>query len=133
MSEQANTKLIQEMYAAFGRGDVPTLLSAVSDDCVWETVGPAGKSPFFGVWKGRDGVGKFFQTIGTHLTFDLFVPREFIASGERVVVLGSDHARNKANGKGYQTDFVHVFTVRGGKVVAFREFFDSAAVAAAFA
>lgn len=133
MSEQANTKLIQDMYAAFGRGDVPALLSNVADDCVWECCGPAGKVPTFGVWKGRDGVGKFFQAIGTHFDFDLFVPREFVASGDKVIVLGSDHGRNKANGKAYQTDFVHVFTLRGGKLVAFREFLDSAAVAAAFA
>src|SRR4051794_17218577 len=65
MSEQANTKLVQDMYAAFGRGDVPGLLNGIADDCVWETVGPAGKSPFFGVWRGRDGVGKFFQAVST--------------------------------------------------------------------
>ena len=39
---------------------------------------------------------------------------------------------NKTNGKRYQTEFVHIFTVRNGKVVAFRELLDSAAVAAAF-
>ena len=39
----------------------------------------------------------------------------------------------KGTGKRYQTDFVHVWTITDGRVTAFREFLDTAAVAAAFA
>ena len=128
----SSTAIVQQMYAAFGRGDVPGLLAHVADDVEWTVIGPEGASPFFGTWRGRDGVGRFFQTVGAHLEFDRFEAGELIAGGDKVIVLGLDHARNKANGKRYQSDFVHVFTLRGGKVVAFREFLDTAAVAAAF-
>ncbi len=40
--------------------------------------------------------------------------------------------RVKATGRSYETEWAHVFTLREGKIVEFREFADSAAVAEAF-
>ncbi len=34
MTEQENVQLIQELYAAFGRGDVPAILDQLTDDVV---------------------------------------------------------------------------------------------------
>jgi ketosteroid isomerase-like protein len=31
-----NSKIVQEMYAAFGRGDVPAILQRLADDVEWE-------------------------------------------------------------------------------------------------
>jgi uncharacterized protein len=35
MSSEANIKTIQQVYDAFGRGDVPAMLEAVTDDVDW--------------------------------------------------------------------------------------------------
>ena len=32
---------VQEIYSAFGQGDVPAILARLADDVVWETEGPA--------------------------------------------------------------------------------------------
>ncbi len=40
--------------------------------------------------------------------------------------------RVKATGRSYETDWVHVFTLREGAVAEFREYADTAAVAEAF-
>ena len=65
--------------------------------------------------------------------FDIqrFEPKEFIVQGDRAVVLGSETARVRASGTVLELDWVHVFALRGGKVVSFEEFFDTAAVVAA--
>jgi ketosteroid isomerase-like protein len=61
-----------------------------------------------------------------------FEPHEFIAQRDKVVVLGHYVWQVKANGRTFESDFAHVFTVRGGQIAAFHEYTDSAAVAKAF-
>ena len=61
-----------------------------------------------------------------------FEPREFIAQGDKVVVLGRSSATVRATGKSYSTDWVHLFTVADGKITDFHEFFDNAAATRAF-
>jgi ketosteroid isomerase-like protein len=61
-----------------------------------------------------------------------FEPLEFIAEGDKVVVLGESAATVNATGKSYETDWVHVFHLQDGKVTEFVEFFDNAAANRAF-
>lgn len=61
-----------------------------------------------------------------------FEPREFIAQGDQVVVLGEERMRIKATGRIAENRWVMVFALRDGRIVRFREFDDTAAVAAAF-
>jgi ketosteroid isomerase-like protein len=49
-----------------------------------------------------------------------------------VVALGDERMRVKATGRSYENEWAHVFMLGEGKVVEFREFADSAAVAEAF-
>jgi ketosteroid isomerase-like protein len=60
-------------------------------------------------------------------TFTKFEPTEYIAEGDKVVVLGEFDVNVTATGKSYSSDWVHVMTVKDGKVTAFREYFDTAA------
>jgi hypothetical protein len=70
MSEAQNTKTVQDAYAAFGRGDVETLLSYISDDVVWSGVyGAAPHVPTSGERRGKAAVGKFFAQVGEHVRF----------------------------------------------------------------
>ena len=134
MSEAQNTKVVQDAYAAFGRGDIPALLGYMTDDVQWRPViGTSKQVPFSGERKGKAGVAEFFKTVGETEEFQQFEPREFIAQGNTVVAIGHYRATAKAGGKSFESDFVMVFTFRDGKVATFREFTDSAGVNAAFA
>ena len=133
MQEAQNTKVVQDAYAAFGRGDISTLLSYVTEDVDWRPVtGAARHVPFAGERKGKAAVAEFFKQVAESEDFEQFEPREFVAQGEKVVALGHYRAKTKATGKMFESDFVMVFTLRGGKVAAFQEFTDVAAVNAAF-
>jgi ketosteroid isomerase-like protein len=132
--EAANTKVVQDAYAAFGRGDIPTLLGYMTDDIHWRPViGTAKHVPFSGERHGKPSVAEFFKQVSASEDFQQFEPREFVAQGDMVVALGHYRAVSKATGKTFDSDFVMVFTLRGGKVAAFREFTDSAGINAAFA
>lgn len=126
MSAQDNTRLIQESYAAFGRGDIPVVLDYLTDDIEWYGAGPK-ELPLAGTWRGRNEVREFFKDLNETQEILAFEPQEFIAEGDTVVVLLRYRTRVKATGRIVETDLVHVFTVRNGKVARLRQFYDTAA------
>jgi len=131
MSEQENLRVVQNLFECFGRGDVPGILRLLDDDVDWHIKGPS-EVPFFGPRRGHDGVLDFFGKVGTAVEFEHLAPEGFFASGDRVVVLGSERGRVRATGKEFVNEWAMVFTLRGGKIVKFRSHEDTAAVAEAF-
>ena len=115
-----NSDVVQQAYDAFGRGDIPAVLEAQSDDVEWTVPKTV---PHGGSFRGRDGVGEFFQRLGElweNLSIDL---EQLAEGGDEVVGVGrATGTRRGAGEAGY--GFTHVFTVRGGQVVRFREYVD---------
>jgi ketosteroid isomerase-like protein len=132
MNEQSNVKLVQDAYAAFGRGDIDTILGLLSNDVEWHLFGPA-ELPTAGLRKGKTEVKRFFDQVGQLWNFDRFEPREFIAQGDVVVALGHYNGTAKSTRKPFDTEFCHVFTVKNGKAVSFREYSDTANLIGALA
>jgi ketosteroid isomerase-like protein len=130
MSETENERIVKEMYAAFGRGDIPGVLGVLADDIEWRLAGPS-ELPYAGLHRGRDEVAKFFQTLNQATEFEDFEPREFFARGDKVVVLGHERQRVKATGKVVETEWAMVFTLRGGKIARFHNYEDTHTVVAA--
>jgi len=134
MEEAQNTSVVKDAYAAFGRGDITTLLGYMADDVQWQPViGTAKQVPFSGERKGKVSVAEFFRQVAESEDFEQFEPREFVAQGDKVVAIGHYRALTKSTGKRFESDFVMVFTLRDGKVARFQEFSDSASINAAFA
>lgn len=129
--DSANVKLVQSLYEAFGKGDIGKIVDASAPDVEWENVGRPQDCACFGKRSGTAGVAEFFKTIGGLWDFKQFTPREFIATGDRVVVLGSYAMVHKTTGKPFEADWTHIFLIKGGKVVSFREFTDTARAAEA--
>lgn len=127
-----NMELIRSLYAAFARGDVPAILASLDDQVIWNVHGPMGAAPHFGARRGKDGALAFFQAIGGGVQIDEFSVNEVIGAGDSVFALGVDRGRSPKTGRTYTTEFIHRWKIRDGKVVEFHEFFDSAAIAAAF-
>lgn len=131
MSEQENVRVVQEVFAAFGRGDLQAMLGLVGESVEWDIEGPE-VVPYFGAWRGRDGVRDFVTRLATSVEFERFEPREFLPSGQKVVVTGSERGRVRATGKTFDNDWVIVFTLDGGRVSGCRIYDNTAAVAEAF-
>lgn len=131
MSDRDNVRLIEEAYAAFGRGDVQAVLDALTPDVEWTIPGPR-EVKICGVRRGHAQVGEFFRDLAEAEEIEQFEPRDFIASGDKVVAIGHYRSKIRATGATADMDWVHVFTFRSGKVASFREFTDSLAVAEAY-
>ena len=84
----ANVTIVQSMYAAFGKGDIATIIAAVTPDIDWHSGGRVSDFPTFGPRKGPKEVGEFFKTVADNNDFSEFSPREFYADGDKVFVLG---------------------------------------------
>ena len=131
MGEQTNLDVVQQTYAAVGRGDIPALLELLSDDVEWTLQGPSA-IPWAGTHPGREGVGGFFSLLGENLEFEQFEPREFVWQGDTVVVLGYERSLVKPTGRTFEQEWAHVYTLRDGKIAKARFIEDTAAQVVAF-
>jgi len=125
MSEQDNVRVVQEMFADFGRGNIAGVLDRLTDDIEWRLGGPT-EIVYAGTRRGRDQVAEFFKLLGETAEFEVFEPQDYIAQGDRVVVLGHERQRLKKTGDVVEIDWAMVFTLRDGKIARYRSFEDTA-------
>jgi ketosteroid isomerase-like protein len=130
MGQAAET--VQALYAAFGRGDVPAVLEMLEPEVDWTFVGPPEGYPVFGRRKGREGALAFFQALGETEDIEVFEPQAFHEAGDSVAVEGRAALTLKTNGRKVAYDWVHLWTVRNGKVTRLKGFTDTAALVEAF-
>jgi ketosteroid isomerase-like protein len=131
MNETENTKVVQDAYARFGSGDVDGLVNHMAENASWTTPVVAN-SPLGGKRVGSSAVREFFTLLPQHENMTVFQPREFIAQGDKVVVLGNFTATVVSTGRTYSSEWIHVFTLSDGKITSFLEMFDNAAAERAF-
>ena len=116
-----NATLIEGAYAAFARGDIPAIINLVDDAVEWTS---PRTLPQGGTFSGKAGVGDFFQAVGGGWS-DLAVKLESLAEAgaDDVVTVVTAHGTLRSGGaSGYGA--THVFTMRDGKIVRFREYTD---------
>ena len=132
MSEQQNIQTVQQIYADFGQGNIPAILGRLSPEVAWVNAGPESV-PYARRRQGVDAVQSFFASLGAAVEVQSFEPKEFFASGDRVVVLGAWSGQAKPTGKPFASEWAMAWTLRDGKVTSFRSYEDTHAIAAAFA
>ena len=127
MTTTAPTTVIQSMYAAFGRGDVEGLLGLCADDVDWTMLGSIDL-PYIGQFRGKQALLRWFGLVAEFDDIQAFEPREFFAGADHVTVLGWERTRAKPGSGVFETPWVHLFTLRDGKVARFVGIYDTAAV-----
>jgi uncharacterized protein len=128
---KANLQIVRGLYEAFGRRDMPAILAMLAEDVEWgEPANPF--NPAGGTRRGHAGFLEW-ATIGRQaeeiLVLDI---RRMLADADSVAVVGFMRCRAIATGREYESDFVHLVTIRDGKVAKFQEFFDTYAAGEAF-
>jgi uncharacterized protein len=117
-------EIVQSAYAAFGRGDIPAILDLIADEIEWKFVGSKGL-PYTGTFRTKDAIANWFASIPKVEEILIFEHREFISAGESATVLGWERSRARPGGKVFETDWVHVFTARDGRITRYRGMYDS--------
>lgn len=128
----SNAKLIQDLYAAFGRGDLNAVIDACAPDVTWGTVGRPKDVPFSGIRSGKEGVVEFFKALKQTQELKQFQPQRFLGAEDMVFVLGHTQWTMNNNGISGENDWVHIYTLKDGKIVKFRGHLDTGLLAEAY-
>ena len=132
MSEtQRNIEATQSLFAAFGAQDIPEIMKFLHPEIVIEFYGPS-VIPYAGTYRGTEECRGFFERVLSSVDIHQFDAEEFIAERDKVVVTGHLNLTAKSTGRGIDSDFVHVITLKDGKWLRFRDFMNTAVAVAAF-
>ncbi|MDB6079465.1 MAG: ketosteroid isomerase [Akkermansiaceae bacterium] len=127
MSAQENVETVKKFFAALSGGDTQDLLAVAAGDIEW--ILPGKDWPLAGTYRGHAGLADLLQKSEQLETST--EPREFIAQGDRVLVVGFASGRIIATGKTFKDDWVFAITVQDGQVKSIREYIDTQALAEA--
>jgi ketosteroid isomerase-like protein len=129
MSTQENVQIVKDFFAAMGRGDKQGLLALSAENIEW--IIPGEDWPLAGTHRGHEGLAVLLQKASEMVETSYPKPPEFVAQGDRVLVIGSATGKIKATNKPFKDDWVFAITVRSGKVANIREYIDTQALARA--
>jgi ketosteroid isomerase-like protein len=117
MSE-ANAAIIRKAYQDFAQGDIPAVFAAFDPAITWHV---PGHSPLSGDYRGHEEIAGFFgrtmELSGGIFGIEL---HNVLADGDLVVVLATVTAQR--GGVAASFPEVHVWRLRDGKAVEFREY-----------
>jgi ketosteroid isomerase-like protein len=137
MSARDNAAAIQRIYAAFGSGDIPTLLDHLDDDVAWESWtdnrGQAAGVPWLAERRGKAGAAEFFALAGS-LEMRDFQVLDVLASDRQAAVEVVIEYVDPATGAHIRDEELHLWTFGDdGKVTRLRHYADTAKHVAAVA
>lgn len=119
---ESNRALVHQAYEDFAIGDIESFLSILDPEVSWTD---AEGYPYAGTYVGPDALLEgLIARIGSE--WDDYVVRSdvLVADGDRVVAIGVYSGTYKATGKTVEAPFAHVWQLRDGKVITFRQFTD---------
>jgi hypothetical protein len=122
----ANGDIVKGIYAAFAKGDVPAVLGTFDAGIVWheaEGYRFAAGNPYVGPSAILENV---FMPLVMQVNGFTVMPSNVIDGGDHVAVEGRYAGTIKATGARLDAQFVHVYELRGGKVVTFQQYTDTA-------
>jgi ketosteroid isomerase-like protein len=128
MSLEQNIQIVKDFFAAIGRGDREALLMLAAEDIEW--IIPGEDWPLAGTRRGHAGLADLLETASSSIETST-EPREFVAQGDRVLVVGIASGRIIATNRTFEDDWVFAITVRAGKLTSIREYVDTQALARA--
>jgi ketosteroid isomerase-like protein len=125
----SNLEIVQALYAAFAEQDREQILAIFDPEIEWiQNEGFPGGGRFIGAEAVMDGVfdrlGREWEGWGAEVD-------RWLDAGESIVALGEYHGTNRATGRAMTAAFAHVLWLRGGRVVRFEQYADTATVVAA--
>jgi uncharacterized protein len=129
MSIQKNVQIVKDFFAAMGGSDRQALLALCAEDIEW--IIPGEDWPLAGTHRGHAGLQDLLQKASEKVETSVMEHREYVAQGDRVLVVGFARGKIKATNKTWEDDWVFAITVRNGKLTNIREYVDTQALARA--
>lgn len=117
---------ISGIYAAFGRGDIPSIMKHISPDVSWEHGASDHGIPWLEPGRGLDHVASFFGVVANELAIDRFDVSGIFPSGDQVLVAIDISLEVRSTGKRVRDLELHHWTLGpDGRVIRFRHVVDT--------
>jgi ketosteroid isomerase-like protein len=129
MTTQENIQIVKSFFAAMGGYNKQDLLALAAKDIEW--IIPGQDWPLAGTHRGHAALADVLRKASEEVETNYPQPPEFVAQGDRVLVIGVATGKIKATNKPFKDDWVFDVTVRDGKVAHIREYIDTQALALA--
>jgi ketosteroid isomerase-like protein len=129
MSIEENVQVVKDFLAAIGDGDKQRLLALVAEDIEW--IIPGEDWALAGTHRAHAGVEGVLRKASEEIEMAYPKPPDFVAQGDRVLVVGVAIGKIKATNKPFKDDWVFDITVQNGKLKKIREYIDTQALARA--
>ncbi|MBM3264201.1 MAG: nuclear transport factor 2 family protein [candidate division Zixibacteria bacterium] len=117
----SNIQIAQEIYQAFGRGEVPTILSHLSETVDWEYDAGETDTPWLKHRTGHEGAAAFFASLA-EMEIHSFAVKTLLETGNVIVALVDIEFTVRATGRRVaEDDEAHIWHFDAkGKVARFR-------------
>lgn len=135
MNEKENIQVVQQMFKAFGQRNLQGVLNTLAEDVDWQSPTTRTKHEQISWAKprhSREEVATFFKEMLEKVQPERLETLENTAQDDRVIVEGWNRGTVKSTGNTYEHDWVMVFTIRKGKIVRLRHYYDTNDVMVAF-
>ena len=129
MSIEKNVQTVKNFLAALGRRDKQGLLALSAEDIEW--IIPGENWPLAGTHRGHAGLENLLQKANETVETSYPETPEFIAQGDRVLVVGFATGKIKETNRTFEDHWVFDIAVRNGKLTNVREYVDTQALARA--
>ncbi len=126
MSTKDNVQVVKDFFAAVGAYNKQAMLALVAADIEW--IIPGEGWPLAGTHRGHAELAEVLQKASEEIEMTYPTPPEFVAQGDRVLVVGVATGKIKATNKPFKDDWVFDITVRNGKLTRIQEYIDTQAL-----
>ena len=126
------TATVQDIYANFGKGNIPPIVALFADDIRFAHDG-GPDVPYAKDRHGKAEAAAFFSDLAATVEVTQFVVEHCVEQGDTVVALGRWAGRARNTGKSFACEWAMRWTFAAGKVTLYRSFHDTLAMAKAFA
>jgi ketosteroid isomerase-like protein len=122
-----NVKLVEQVYAAFARRDLPIVLSLFSPNI---EISQSNELPWGGSYGGHAGASQFFSKLTQAINSAVSIER-IIDAGDNIVVIGWTHGNVNQTGERYDVPIAHVWTIADDQVTRAQFYIDNPRMLAA--
>jgi uncharacterized protein len=129
MRVEENVQIVKHFFAAMGGANKQDLLALVAEDIEW--IIPGEGWPLAGEHRGHAELAALLRKASEEVETKYPKPPEFVAQGDRVLVVGVATGKIKATNKPFKDNWVFDITIRDRKVTKIREYIDTQALARA--
>src|SRR6202050_5887148 len=126
MTIEKNVQIVKDFFAEIVSYNEQDLLALVTEDIEW--IMPGEDWPLAGTYRGHAELAAVLKKASKEVEMKYPTPPEFVAQGDRVLVIGVATGKIYATNKPYRDEWAFDITIREGKVSHIKEYIDTQAL-----